>query len=621
MQQVTSLAAARQNIRALTGLEHATNLTKLVLDNVPVTSVAPLANLTQLRTLHLAGAQLADIRSLQTLTGLRILNLHDNQIEDISPLNALTGLDYLRLDNNQIQDISALSTLQSLRFLNLRNNQVSDISTLLDLASLHRLSLRGNPINYAATGHIETLRGRMHLEFTPTTNDVPIVDPLLRARINRQLGSERAADAVITQAEMLSLTRLVASAQRRGPAEQQITDIRGLSYARNLTYLGLAHNDITDVTPLAGLTKLEGLALHRNLNLTDISPLAGLTALTHLNIWRCNVTDISPLVNMTALASFPAKGNPIDDISTMQRLTALRYTDIGANEKITDLGPLVANPGLNSPGGSINITGNAKLSYEAIYTQIAALKANRVRVTFDNRVPGTLTRHGGNVQSGIIGECLATPLSVLVKDGNQQPFEGVPVTWAVTFREGSVSHATSKTDADGIATTEFTLCNTPGANAVTATVSHPGTSLSTGFISLGKRRVGAPAPAQPPAPPVVPPQQEETADDDGDDSDDDSGGTAENNGGNSRRMSPENVQYQRAEGGNEANANPPTYEDVKPQLDAYLAASDAYNTEMGNYRGQSQHYTTCNHSAGTLPTKLIIPSATSLTITLILLLR
>jgi len=51
----------------------------------------------------------------------------------------------------------------------------------------------------------------------------------------------------------------------------------------NLKNLRLSNNEITDLTPLTGLTKLESLNLNSN-KITDISPLKGLTDLKYLSL-------------------------------------------------------------------------------------------------------------------------------------------------------------------------------------------------------------------------------------------------------------------------------------------------------------------------------------------------
>jgi alpha-tubulin suppressor-like RCC1 family protein len=61
----------------------------------------------------------------------------------------------------------------------------------------------------------------------------------------------------------------------------------------------------------------------------------------------------------------------------------------------------------------------------------------------------------------------AIPVSVLVKDQDGDPMAGVTVTWSVTGG-GTVTPATSQTDASGIASASWTLSAAPGGNSLTA---------------------------------------------------------------------------------------------------------------------------------------------------------
>ena len=144
MRQLTRLDARNRQITALTGLEHALNLTELNLagnnisDLVPI--VSPLANLMQLTVLQLGGNQIEDISPLANLTQLTVLRLNDNwRIKDISALVNLTQLKVAHLDRNEIVDVSPLARLTKLESLDLRLNPITDYSPLDALALSHFL--------------------------------------------------------------------------------------------------------------------------------------------------------------------------------------------------------------------------------------------------------------------------------------------------------------------------------------------------------------------------------------------------------------------------------------------------------------------------------------------------
>ena len=70
-------------------------------------------------------------------------------------------------------------------------------------------------------------------------------------------------------------------------------------YCRDLVALDLGHNNLKDLTPLAGLTKLQVLILGDNPYIEDISPLGALTELRYLEYFMSNFpTDFSCFYNM-----------------------------------------------------------------------------------------------------------------------------------------------------------------------------------------------------------------------------------------------------------------------------------------------------------------------------------
>ena len=184
---------------------------------------------------------------------------------------------------------------------------------------------------------------------------VHIPDPNLRAALEFALDKEAGAD--ITQADMASLEVLQASECRylkragvpqwvsrsqRCPDdrfEPDIHDLTGLEFAVNLKELHLGENQISDVSPLKGLTNLRVLDLHRNFEIHDASPLSTLTNLTHLSLWANRVSDVSPLSTLTNLTYLSLENNKISDVSPLKVLTNLRGLDLETN-RISDLSPL-----------------------------------------------------------------------------------------------------------------------------------------------------------------------------------------------------------------------------------------------------------------------------------------
>ncbi len=73
-------------------------------------------------------------------------------------------------------------------------------------------------------------------------------------------------------------------------------------------------NNISDISPLAGLTQLGVLGLWNN-NISDISALAGLINLLFLDLSSNNISDISPLVENTGFSAWNEEESPFVDLS------------------------------------------------------------------------------------------------------------------------------------------------------------------------------------------------------------------------------------------------------------------------------------------------------------------
>ena len=137
----------KMGITDLTGLEYATNLNSIPLNQNEITDLSPLSNLIQLESLAAWGNPISDISPLAKLTNLTYIDLGGCDIADITPLSNLTKLQTLKLGwNYRIRDISPLANLTNLKSLHLNRNRIVDISPLANLTQLKELFIDGNRI-------------------------------------------------------------------------------------------------------------------------------------------------------------------------------------------------------------------------------------------------------------------------------------------------------------------------------------------------------------------------------------------------------------------------------------------------------------------------------------------
>jgi len=111
-----------------------------------------------------------------------------------------------------------------------------------------------------------------------------------------------------------------------------VTSLKGIERCRNLKWLGMTLQKITDLTPLSVLTKLKRLDVDQNYEIEDLSPLSGLIQLEHLNINSNKISDISPLADLTKLKYLNFKYNEeICDISPLSDMKEIEELWMGFN--------------------------------------------------------------------------------------------------------------------------------------------------------------------------------------------------------------------------------------------------------------------------------------------------
>ena len=323
MATLTRLEVPNKDIRDLTGLEFATNLTWLDL-----------------------GSEYA--------SGDGYIN--DNNISDFSPLSSLTSLERLYLDNTDIPNISVLSSLPNLTVLDLSYNSILDYSPLSKLTSLEGLSLR-----------------RIYL------SDISDLISVLSGLPNLTVLNLNSNDTISDFSPLSSLPNLT----RLSLHGSSISDVSWISSLPNLEWLILGYNDISDITPLSNLTNLETVWLGNN-NISDISAVANMTNLEWLRLERNSFSDISALSGLTNLRSLWLSRNSISDISALSGLISLTSL-YSHNCLISDIAPLVANTGLGN-GNQVDVRSNP-LSATSLNTHIPALQDRGVAVRFGASKP------------------------------------------------------------------------------------------------------------------------------------------------------------------------------------------------------------------------------------------
>jgi hypothetical protein len=183
-----------------------------------------------------------------------------------------------------------------------------------------------------------------------------------------------------------------------------------------------------------------------------------------------------------------AIGSTVTAGSAIAQSITVTAEDASGNVVSSFSGPVQLALGSNPGGGSLGGTTSANaVNGVATFTGVLLTKAASgytVVASGDGLAspassafsvvpgaPASITKQGGDGQSGILGALLANPLSVLVTDAFGNPVSGATVSWVVSAGNASLGSSSSTTNSSGVATNALTLLGLlPGLSQVTASL-------------------------------------------------------------------------------------------------------------------------------------------------------
>ena len=284
MERLKELDVSDRGIHDLTGLQFATNLSRLYLRDNQISDLSPIAGLINLRNLSIWDSPVSDLSPLKGLKNLTRLVFSRTQVSDLSPIAGLINLKNLDLYDNNVSDLSPVAGLINLEFLSFPNNNVSDLSPVAGLINLKTLYFWGT--NISDLSPIAGLINLRTINFSgDSVSDLSLVAGLINLTSFRSWGNP-----ISDLSPFVGLPKL----ERIDICGGEISDLTPLVLITGLKELYLVNNEISDISPLRGLTGLTRVNLEEN-NIVDISPLAALTNLTWLNVARNQISNLSPL--------------------------------------------------------------------------------------------------------------------------------------------------------------------------------------------------------------------------------------------------------------------------------------------------------------------------------------
>ena len=501
METLTYLSSNFTGVTVLTGIERAPNLTHLYLVENSISDITPLANLTNLTHLHLVENTISDITPLANLTNLKELQLQINSISDITPLANLTNLTSLFLGENTISDITPLANLTNLKALYSEENSISDISPLANLTNLAELFLGRNSIsditplaNLINLTYLDFLHNSIsditplvaYMGHKPRRVDVranPLNYPSIHTHIpalqqrgdtvrfkNRTLGSIRivsgndqegasgsalanpfiveARDGAGSVFEGVPVTFAVTAGGGTLSATNTTTDVNGR--AESTLTLGPEPGTNTVTAAIADVQEkltftAEGVRIPKSLEIISGDNQEAPPGMALENAFEVEVRDQldEPLPDVQVTFSVTSGGGTLSSISVT--------TDSnGRADSSLTLGP---NLGTNTVTVSVN-----------------GIQEERTFIAEGIRIPKEFLIISGFDQQGVIGEALANPFVVEVRDQFGEPLPDEEINFSVTAGDGTLNTTSAVTDSNGRAESVLTLGPDPGTNTVTVSV-------------------------------------------------------------------------------------------------------------------------------------------------------
>ena len=318
--EATPSGPADDKISNLTGLEHATNLYRLELNNNAIIDVGPLSNLTKLGVLKLISNSITDVSPLANLTSLTRLDIKGNPILDTSPLYSisLSATIDITPTADPPWDVNQDGSVDG-----------TDVELVRAALGQHFPDITNPRTDVNRSLHVDNADLLLVVEHVSGVSTVNIPDAHLAAAVRAALGL--GADIPLIPPLMQALTHIDAQ-------DRAISDLTGLEAATNLTELNLSGNSISLIGSLSGLTGLMALDLSDN-SIGDIGSLSGLMDLTSLDLSDNSISDISSLSGMRSLTTLDLGGNAISSISSLSRLTSLTMLNLGYNS-VSNVNPL-----------------------------------------------------------------------------------------------------------------------------------------------------------------------------------------------------------------------------------------------------------------------------------------
>ena len=291
-EQLEEIRLSGNPLTGLNGLEGLENLEELNISRTPVSDLTPLAGCPKLRSLSCRNAQISDLSGLENCP-LTYLCADGNRIADLTPLSANSTMTSLIVSDNLLTSLTGCEQMVRLEKVIAARNDLTGIEGIINSSGMKTLDVRSNRIS----------------DLSPLQNSFTSLKNL---NISDNLISDIGPLSVCTALEILNAD------------DNEIKSLSPLEGCSKLTYVMAGRNALTDLTGLTGKPELYAVMVDHN-QIRSIAPLEGsIKELHYLDIGCNSITDIGPISELSVkeVVIF-AERNSISDLSPLP--DGLRY--------------------------------------------------------------------------------------------------------------------------------------------------------------------------------------------------------------------------------------------------------------------------------------------------------
>jgi Leucine-rich repeat (LRR) protein len=271
---------------------------------------------------------ISDLNGLQYATYLQTLYLNDNNLADVNQLSGLTKIQILDVSYNfRITSLSHLSTKVKMKTLRARDCNLANIYvvTASNFPKLETLSVGYNSISV-----LTSLIGMNTLRYLYLYgNDISNINPI--AGLTGLLELDLSENYISDYNAVSGLTNLI----YLDLSYNNSNDMTPLAGLTKLTYLGFGGNGVTDINSsiISNFGRLQKLYLSDNmLTGSTLHALSDLNdTFTNLYLSNNNIVDVCELAEVNQIQQLRLKNNNIENIEPLTTYVSLTVLDIRDN--------------------------------------------------------------------------------------------------------------------------------------------------------------------------------------------------------------------------------------------------------------------------------------------------